>query len=211
MLSIRDLGSSQPTGRRRAPGGKSHHRAHHRSAIATLIERQACYVKLVHLSAQDSARLRNGLATTMEEELAVGLRQSLTWDRGTEMARHLKMTAAIGMKIFFPDAASPWQRGSNKNANGLLRQYFPKSTDLSVHTPPDLARVEKELNGRPRLTIGDRPPAGLFNALLTSPSTQRFRWLLETKPSERRQLSTGVDIAVPSSIAVEDLRSVVVW
>ena len=147
---------------------------HHRSAIATLIERQTRYVKLVHLPAQDSATLRTGLVTTLEE-LPVGLRQSLTWDQGTEMARHLEITAAIGMKIYFCDAASPWQRGSNENANGLLRQYFPKSTDLSVHTPRDLARVENELNGRPRLILGDRAPAELFKALLTSPSTQKLR------------------------------------
>lgn len=88
---------------------------HHRSAIATLIERQTRYVKLVHLSAQDSATLRNGLVTTLEE-LPVALRQSLTWDQGTEMARHLEITTAIGTKIFFCDAASPRQRGSNENA-----------------------------------------------------------------------------------------------
>ncbi len=119
--------------------------------------------KLVHLPAQDSATLRTGLVTTLEE-LPVGLRRSLTWDQGTEMARHLEITTAIGTKVSFCDAASPWQRGSNENTNGLLRQYFPKSTDLSVHTPRDLARVETELNGRPRLILGDRTPVELFNA-----------------------------------------------
>jgi IS30 family transposase len=147
---------------------------HHRSAIATLVERQTRFVKLVHLPAQDSATLRTRLVTTMEG-LPVGLRQSLTWDQGTEMARHLEITAAIGTKVFFCDAASPWQRGSNENTNGLLRQYFPKSTNLAVHTPGDLARVENELNGRPRLILGDRSPAELFNALITSASTQRLR------------------------------------
>ncbi|GAA1129527.1 hypothetical protein GCM10009606_06720 [Nocardioides aquiterrae] len=91
------------------------------------------------------------------------------------MARHLEITAAIGTKVYFCDAASPWQRGSNENANGLLRQYFPKSTDLSVHAPRDLARVESELNGRPRLTLGDRTPTELFNALLTSASIQTLQ------------------------------------
>lgn len=175
MLSIHDRGF-EPTDRSAAGHweGDLIVGPHHRSAIATLIEPQTHYVKLVHLSAQDSATLRNGLVTTLEE-LPEGLRQSLTWDQGTEMARHLEITTAIGTKIYFCDAASPWQRGSNENANGLLRQYFPKSTDLSVHTPRDLARVENELNGRPRLTLGDRAPAELFNALLTSPSTQRLR------------------------------------
>lgn len=141
---------------------------------AVPIERQTRYVKLVHRAAQDSATRRTGLVTTLEE-LPVGLHQSLTWDQGTEMDRHLETTTAIGTKVFFCVGASPWQRGSNENANGLLRQYLPKSTDLSVHSPRDLARVENELNGRPRLILGDRAPAELFNALLTSPSTQRSR------------------------------------
>lgn len=175
MLSIHDRGF-EPTDRT-AHGhweGDLIVGPHHRSAIATLIERQTRYVKLVHLPAQDSATLRTGLVTTLAR-LPANLRQSLTWDQGTEMARHLEITKAIGTKIFFCDAASPWQRGSNENANGLLRQYFPKSTDVSVHTPRDLVKVENELNGRPRLILGDRTPAEPFHALLTSPTTQRFR------------------------------------
>ena len=101
-------------------------------------------------------------------QLPAPLRRTLTWDQGTEMARHLDITADTGARIYFCDAASPWQRGSNENANGLLRQYFPKSTDLSVHTVRDLARVESELNRRPRIVLGDRTPEDLFNALLTS-------------------------------------------
>ena len=91
------------------------------------------------------------------------------------MARHLEITATLGTKVYFCDAASPWQRGSNENTNGLLRQYFPKSTDLTVHTPHDLARVENELNGRPRRILGDRPPTELFSALLTSATVQALR------------------------------------
>jgi len=96
------------------------------------------------------------------------LRLTLTWDQGTEMAQHLAITADTGTKIYFCDSGSPWQRGTNENTNGLLRQYFPKSTDLSVHTPGDLARVEAELNRRPRITLNDRAPAELFTALLRS-------------------------------------------
>jgi IS30 family transposase len=147
---------------------------HHRSAIATLVERQTRYVKLVHLPAQDSATLRSGLVRTLHE-LPASLRQTLTWDQGTEMARHLEITATLGLKVYFCDAASPWQRGSNENTNGLLRQYFPKSTDLTVHTPHDLARVENELNGRPRRILGDRPPSELFSALLASESIQTLQ------------------------------------
>jgi IS30 family transposase len=84
------------------------------------------------------------------------------------MARHLAITADTGTKIYFCDSGSPWQRGTNENTNGLLRRYFPKSTDLSVRSPRDLARVEAELNRRPRMTLNDRTPAELFSGLLTS-------------------------------------------
>jgi hypothetical protein len=125
------------------------------------------YVKLLHLPVQDSITVHAALVRTLGQ-LPAGLRRTLTWDQGTEMARHLDVAADAGIKVYFCDAASPWQRGSNENTNGLLRQYFPKSTDLSLHTPADLARVELELNRRPRMVLGDRTPAELFNALLTS-------------------------------------------
>ncbi|NYF16584.1 IS30 family transposase [Microbacterium sp. AK009] len=91
------------------------------------------------------------------------------------MARHLKITQATGTRICFCDSASPWQRGSNENTNGLLRQCFPKSTDLSIHTARDLARVENELNRRPSITLGDRAPADLFEALLPSENPLSLR------------------------------------
>ena len=138
---------------------------HHRSAIGTLVERQTRYVKLLHLTGQDSAALHAALVDSLAG-LPPSLRRSLTWDQGTEMARHLDVARDIGIKVYFCDAASPWQRGSNENTNGLLRQYFPKSTDLSCHSPRDLARVENELNGRPRITLGDQAPADLFHRLL---------------------------------------------
>lgn len=142
--------------------------------MATLVERQTRYVKLVHLPAQDSATLRSRLVTALDGLPAL-LHQTLAWDQGTEMARHLEITATLGLKVYFCDAASPWQRGSNENTNGLLRQYFPKSIDLAVHTPHDVARVENELNGRPRRILGDRQPAELFSALLTSASIQTLQ------------------------------------
>jgi transposase, IS30 family len=140
---------------------------HHRSAIGTLVERQTRYVKLLHLPALNSHAMHAALVRTFLG-LPEQLRRTLTWDQGTEMARHLDVTAATGLRIYFCDAASPWQRGSNENTNGLLRQYFPKSTDLAVHTPSDLARVESELNARPRITLNDETPDELFRRLLTS-------------------------------------------
>lgn len=115
-------------------------------------------------------------------QLPPALRRTVTWDQGTEMARHLDITQATGTRIYLCDAGSPWQRGSNENANGLLRQYFPKSTNLSVHSPRDLARVENELNRRPRMTLDDRAPADLFASLLASKNQPSLQCLLEPKP-----------------------------
>ncbi len=146
----------------------------HRSGIGTLVERQTRYLKLVHLPVQDSATLHTALVAAFGR-LPAGLRRTLTWDQGTEMARHLDITADTGTKIYFCDAGSPWQRGTNENTNGLLRQYFPKSTDLSQHTATDLRRVEDELNNRPRMILGDRTPAELFTALLTFQNHPQLR------------------------------------
>ena len=147
---------------------------HNRSAIGTLVERQTRYVKLLHLSAHNSIELHAALVRALRE-LPPTLRRTLTWDQGTEMAKHLDVTADTGTKIYFCDAASPWQRGSNENTNGLLRQYFPKSTDLSIHTARDLARVESELNRRPRMVLNDRSPQDLFKGLLASPDHPSLR------------------------------------
>jgi transposase, IS30 family len=143
----------------------------HRSAIGTLVERHTRYVKLIDLRGRTPVQLRDGLLREL-----VGLRalllQSITWDQGTEMTRHLGITAATGAAVYFCDAGSPWQlsvaRGSNENTNGLLRQYFPKGTDSSRHSRTDLARVEHELNHRPRAVLDDRSPAEIFTRLLTS-------------------------------------------
>ncbi len=146
----------------------------HRSAIATLVERHTRFVKLVHLPRQDSRALADALITEFFD-VPPRLRTSITWDQGTEMSRHQDVTEALGTRVYFCDAHSPWQRGSNENTNGLLRQYFPKGTDLSRHSPADLRAVADELNARPRAVLDHRTPADLFDALITSASHPLLR------------------------------------
>ena len=139
-----------------------------RSAIATLVERSTRFVMLAHLPGDHTAEtVRDALITTMQT-LPEHLRGSLTWDQGVEMARHKEFSIATDMPVYFCDPASPWQRGSNENTNGLLRQYFPKGTDLSVFGPEDLERVALQLNGRPRKTLGWKNPAECLRDLLVS-------------------------------------------
>ncbi|MFI7075660.1 IS30 family transposase [Micromonospora sediminicola] len=136
------------------------------SAIGTLVERCTRYVLLVHLGAGRSAdRVRDGLLTAMAT-LPHHLKRSLTWDQGIEMAMHHQFSITAQMPVYFCDPHSPWQRGSNENTNGLLRQYFPKGTDLAVHDPDHLATVAAELNGRPRKTLGWDTPAERLAKLL---------------------------------------------
>jgi IS30 family transposase len=138
----------------------------HGSAIGTLVERQTRYVLLVHLPGSYTAELvRDQLIATMRT-LPAHLRRSLTWDQGSEMTLHREFSIATGLQVYFCDPGSPWQRGSNENTNGLLRQYFPKGTDLSVHTAEHLAAVAAELNGRPRETLGWDTPAERMAKLL---------------------------------------------
>ncbi|ROS77726.1 IS30 family transposase [Curtobacterium sp. PhB130] len=140
-----------------------------RSANGTLVERTTRYVMLLHLPNGHSAdAVRDAMIPTIQT-LPEHLRRSLTWDQGTELARHKDITLATDLAIYFCDPHKPWQRGSNENTNGLLRQYFPKSTDLSVHTPERLRDVAAELNGRPRKTLGYRTPAEAFEQLLSDP------------------------------------------
>ena len=101
-------------------------------------------------------------------DLPAALLRSITWDQGTEMARHLTIAQSLGAPVYFCDSRSPWQRGSNENTNGLLRDYFPKGTELSAHSTQHLLAVENELNNRPKLILNDRAPAELFGALLAS-------------------------------------------
>jgi len=156
-----------------------------KSAIGTLVERTTRFTMLLHLPRGEGygvqPRVKNGPAlagygaeavrdaivstiTTLPAEL----RRSLTWDRGKEMAKHADLRIAAGLAVYFCDPQSPWQRGTNENTNGLLRQYFPKGTDLTRHTADDLAAVAAALNGRPRKTLGWRAPAEALDDLLCS-------------------------------------------
>jgi IS30 family transposase len=143
--------------------------AHNASAIGTLVERTTRYVLLLHLPKDHGALAVQQAMLKAIATLPQHLWRSLTWDQGIEMANHKAITLAADLPIYFCDPASPWQRGSNENTNGLLRQYFPKGTDLSVHTPAHLAQVAAELNGRPRQTLGWRTPAEKLNELLSNP------------------------------------------
>ncbi len=142
-----------------------------RSAIATLVERQTRFTMLVHLpDGHGAVAVRDGLLETIAT-LPERLRKTLTWDQGTELAQHRQITLATKMAIYFCDPHSPWQRGSNENTNGLLRQYFPKGTDLSVHSPERLLKVATELNDRPRKTLGGITPAEAMQRLLLDPES----------------------------------------
>ena len=136
------------------------------SAIATLVERQTRYVMLCHLPRNHTAETVAQAVTAEMKTLPAHLRGSLTWDQGSEMAAHHKITVAAELPVYFCDPASPWQRGSNENTNGLLRQYFPKGTNLNVHGPEDLEHVAHELNGRPRETLGWSTPAQKMKDLI---------------------------------------------
>jgi IS30 family transposase len=141
-----------------------------RSQIATLVERASRYVLLVHLPGnRDAETVRDALAATMTT-LPAELKRSLTWDQGSEMSLHHQFKMATGLPVYFCDPHSPWQRGSNENTNGLLRQYFPKGTDLSAHTAEHLTHVAGRLNTRPRKTLGWETPAERLAKLLTPAS-----------------------------------------
>jgi IS30 family transposase len=138
------------------------------SHIATLVERHSRFVMLVKVAGKDTHSVVSALSRHVRK-LPMQLRRSLTWDRGVEMADHSRFTLATQVKVYFCDPHSPWQRGSNENTNGLLRQYFPKgSTDFRTYTQDDLDAVARELNGRPRQTLGWANPAETLNKFLVA-------------------------------------------
>lgn len=143
-----------------------------RSAIGTLVERTSGFLMLLHLPGDHTAATVSAAMIKAMNTLPEQLRRSVTWDQGREMAKHREITMATGMPIYFCDPHSLWQRGSNENTNGLLRQYFPKSTDLSFHGPGILANVAAELNARPRKRHGYRTPSEVLTELLLNPSNQ---------------------------------------
>ncbi len=129
-----------------------------RSAVGTLVERSTRFVLLLHLAKDHSATTVEAAMRKAIASLPAELMRSVTWDQGSEMANHRKITVATNVPIYFCDPHSPWQRGSNENTNGLLRQYLPKGTDLSAHSEDDLTAIQRSLNGRPRKTLGYRMP-----------------------------------------------------
>jgi transposase, IS30 family len=141
--------------------------AANKTAIGTLVERTTRFTMLLHLPVDHGAvAVRDAIAAAILT-LPAALRQTLTWDQGTELAGHAQLHIDTDLDIYFCDPHSPWQRGTNENTNGLLRQYFPKGTDLSVHPAAELARVAARLNGRPRKTLNWATPAEALDALLS--------------------------------------------
>lgn len=140
--------------------------SHGRSAIATLVERQTRYVLLARLGRERTSEHVIDAITQQIQALPAHLARSLTWDQGKELSAHARFTSQTGIQVYFCDPHSPWQRGTNENTNGLLRQYFPKRTSLSAHTPAELRSVEDRLNNRPRKILRWRAPAEIFNQAL---------------------------------------------
>jgi len=137
-----------------------------KSAVGTLVERTTRYVLLLHLPEGRDARLVEQAMRQVIGTLPAALARTITWDQGIEMSFHAQFTIATGIPVYFCDPHAPWQRGSNENTNGLLRQYLPKGTDLSVHSAADLARIAASLNDRPRKTLGFMKPSEKLAELL---------------------------------------------
>jgi transposase, IS30 family len=141
------------------------------SAVGTIVERMTGYLTLLHLPAGRGADAVADAVTTRMTALPGWFTQTLTWDNGREMAQHARITADTGINVYFADPYSPWQRGSNENTNGLLREYLPKGTDLRRHTPAQLQAIEDELNDRPRKRLGYRTPREELDRLLLEHKT----------------------------------------
>ena len=137
-----------------------------KSQIATLVDRHSRFTILVKIPYDRTAERVAALLAEKMQTLPEFMRKSITWDQGKEMARHADFTVKTGIPVYFCDPHSPWQRGTNENTNGLLRQYFPKGTDLSLHSQAELDRVAMELNGRPRATLGWKKPIEVYAEML---------------------------------------------
>jgi IS30 family transposase len=138
-----------------------------KTCIGTLVERSTRYVMLMKLEKNTAEQVRLAMSKKIRA-LPAELRRSVTWDQGKEMAEHLRFTVHTGVQIYFCDPASPWQRGTNENTNGLLRSYFPKGTNLSVFTQAELNAVARELNERPRQTLDWMSPSHAFAEVVAS-------------------------------------------
>jgi IS30 family transposase len=139
--------------------------AYNRSAIGTLVERTCRYTHLVHLDGPSRAEALRDALIELFGALPAGLRRTITWDQGAEIANHHEVTEATLTPVYLCHPGRPWERPTNENTNGLLRDYFPKGTDLRVYGPDDLRREADELNGRPRKTLEGRTPTELFATL----------------------------------------------
>jgi IS30 family transposase len=137
------------------------------SFIATLVERHSRYVMLAKITDKRTAKVIKALIK-QAKKLPTELYKTLTWDRGSELTNHKEFTIATNIQVYFCDPSSPWQRGSNENTNRLLRQYFPKGTDLSVHNQQKLSQVARQLNERPRKTLNYESPVERFNQCVAS-------------------------------------------
>ena len=169
------------------------------SAIGTLVERTTRFTMLLHLpGAHGACEVEQAMITAMSQ-LPETLRRTLTWDQGVEMSNHANIAAATDLDVFFCDPHSPWQRGTNENTNGLLRQYFPKGTNLSVHDRAHLDQVAAELNNRPRKTLSWQTPAKALDALLSQAEVQ----LVLRRPPESALSSrtiSGTAVATPRKV-----------
>jgi IS30 family transposase len=140
--------------------------SHGASAVGTLVERTTRFLLLFHLPNGHSAPEVEQAMRKAIKTLPSLLIKTITWDQGSELARHVEFTVAIGVQVYFCDPHSPWQRGSNENTNGLLRQYMPKSTDLLKHSRADLRQIQDRLNDRPRKTLGFLKPVEKLSELI---------------------------------------------